>query len=110
MAIQIEIYQTASGTLPYSDWLRALKDQQARARIRTRIARVQTGNLGDCKSVGGGVFELRVDYGPGYRVYLARRGQTMVLLLCGGDKRMQTRDIQRAGEYLADYEMRNKHA
>ena len=87
-------------------WLAALRDAQARARIRARVDRLSTGNFGDCKPVGGGIVELRVDHGPGYRVYLARRGAVVVLLLCGGDKRAQAADIKRAMEYLADYERR----
>jgi len=65
------------------------------------------GNLGDCKSVGDGVFELRVDYGPGYRMYFAQKGQTLVILLCGGDKRAQEKDIQRAKQYWHDYKLRD---
>ncbi len=69
---------------------------------------LQLGNFGDCKSVGGGLLELRIDHGPGYRVYLARRGDTLVLLFSGGDKRTQAQDIKQAREYLADYEQRVK--
>jgi putative addiction module killer protein len=104
--VRIEVYQDKDGGQPFADWLRGLKDREARARIRTRLARLELGNLGDCKPVGGGVLELRVDHGPGYRVYLARRGNALVLLLCGGDKRMQQRDIERAREYLTDYDRR----
>lgn len=86
------------------DW----KDAQARSCIRVRLARLQLGNFGDCKSVGGGLFELRIDHGPGYRVYLTRRGNTLVLLLSGGDKRAQGQDIKQARVYLADYEQRVK--
>jgi putative addiction module killer protein len=99
----VEVYQTADGRQPYAEWLRNLNDRQARARIRARLARLQVGNLGDCKSLGGGLFELRIDYGPGYRVYLTQRGETWILLLCGGDKRTQSRDIERVRAYLADY-------
>ncbi|MBI5040134.1 MAG: type II toxin-antitoxin system RelE/ParE family toxin [Gammaproteobacteria bacterium] len=104
----MEVYQTADGKQPFANWLRGLKDEQARSRIRVRIARLQLGNLGDCKSVGGGLLELRIDHGPGYRVYFARRGDTLVLLLCGGDKRAQARDIKQARAYLTDYEQRVK--
>lgn len=108
MTVRIEVYQTADGKQPFTNWLRGLKDEQARSRIRVRMARLQLGNLGDCKSVGGGLLELRIDHGPGYRVYLARRGDTLVLLLCGGDKRTQAQDITQARAYLADYEQRVK--
>ena len=72
-------------------------------RIRTRIARVRLGNLGNCEPVGGGVLELKIDYGPGYRVYFGQVGTKLVILLCGGDKSSQTEDIRRAIEYWEDY-------
>ena len=71
--------------------------------MQARIARLEAGNLGDHKSVGNEVFEMRIDTGPGYRIYFARDGHTIVLLLCGGDKRTQTRDIKKAKEFLAEY-------
>ena len=80
----------------FADWLDNLRDGVAVKAIRRRIARVQIGLFGDTKSVGDGVFELRVDHGPGYRVYFARHGDVVVLLLCGGDKKSQQRDIMRA--------------
>jgi putative addiction module killer protein len=73
-----------------------LRDRQARARITVRIRRLSLGNPGDVKPVGGGVSEMRVDYGPGYRIYFVSRGELLVVLLCGGDKRTQGRDIERA--------------
>ena len=108
MIVRIEVYQTADGKQPFTNWLRGLKGEQARSRIRVRMARLQLGNLGDCKSVGGGLLELRIDHGPSYRVYLARRGDAWVLLLSGGDKRTQAQDIKQARAYLADYEQRVK--
>jgi putative addiction module killer protein len=92
----------------FESWLASLKDDQAEARIDARINRLSRGNFGDCKPVGGGVWELRIDYGPGYRVYYAMVGQTCVLLLCGGDKRKQASDIAKAIEYLRDYKQRSK--
>ncbi|WP_298967022.1 type II toxin-antitoxin system RelE/ParE family toxin [uncultured Methylobacterium sp.] len=83
-------------TALFSDWLDGLRDRRAAARIIQRIQRVATGNLGDAKSVGGGVSELRVDHGPGYRLYFVQRDRTVVVLLCGGDKSGQQRDIQLA--------------
>ena len=77
---------------------RRLNDQRARLQIVRRISRVAAGNFGDAKSVGGAVSELRIDHGPGYRVYFTRRGKAIVILLCGGDKRTQSRDIQKAQE------------
>ena len=87
-------------TEEFSRWLHRLKDDNAAARILVRIRRAELGNLGDCSSVGGGVMEMRVDYGPGYRVYFARQGDSIVVLLCGGDKRTQQRDIKRAKELM----------
>lgn len=86
----------------FADWFSRLRDQQARARITARIRRLSIGNPGDVKPVGSGVSELRVDYGPGYRVYFGRRGDTVVILLCGGDKRTQDRDIARAIEMAGE--------
>lgn len=80
----------------YAEWFRGLRDRQARARIDIRIRRLSLGNMGDAKAVGEGVSELRVDYGPGYRVYFIQRGQTLVILLAVGDKRTQDRDIRTA--------------
>ncbi|MCL5062843.1 MAG: type II toxin-antitoxin system RelE/ParE family toxin [Nitrospiraceae bacterium] len=80
----------------YSRWFAALRDRKARARIQTRIDRLQLGLLGDVKPVGEGVSELRIDYGPGYRVYFVQRGQELVILLAGGDKSTQDKDIKTA--------------
>jgi putative addiction module killer protein len=91
-------------TETFSTWLRKLRDDRARVRIVERLLRVEGGNLGDVKPVGEGVSELRVDYGPGYRVYLARRGAALVVLLCGGDKRTQNADIKRAKRMARDLE------
>lgn len=90
----IEVRQTGE----FKAWLRRLKDDNAFARIAARIRRMEHGNFGDTKSVGSGVMEMRVDYGPGYRVYYVQRGTEIMILLCGGDKRTQTRDIKRAHE------------
>ena len=83
--------------------MQGLKDRRARARILVRLNRVRLGNFGDSKSVGDGVFELRMSFGPGYRLYFGREGEAMVLLLCGGDKSTQSKDIARAKDYWADY-------
>ncbi len=90
----IEIFQTDA----YSRWFDGLRDRQARARINVRIRRLSLGNPGDTKPVGEGVSELRIDYGPGYRVYSVQRGAALIVLLAGGDKRTQDRDIQTALE------------
>ena len=88
----IEIRETGE----YAEWFESLRDRMAKTRILIRIRRVSLGHFGDVKSVGEGVSELRVDYGPGYRVYFLRKGETLLVLLGGGDKRTQSRDIQRA--------------
>ncbi len=89
----------------FAKWLKNLKDSSAKSRINLRIRRIAlTGNVGDYKSVGDGVYELRIDYGPGYRLYFAQRGQEIVLLLIGGDKSSQQRDIKRAKKINEQYE------
>lgn len=90
-------------TQDFDRWLRKLKDTQARLRILARLDRLAAGNIGDMKSVGGGIVELRLAFDPGYRIYLARRGDRLVLLLCGGDKSSQTDDIARARALAAEW-------
>jgi putative addiction module killer protein len=87
---------TIRETDTYARWFARLKDREARARILVRIRRLSLGNAGDTKAVGGGVSELRIDYGPGYRVYFVRRGETLIVLLGGGDKSTQAADIRAA--------------
>lgn len=100
---EIEEYEKEDGTFPFSEWLDALLDRKARARIKKRLTRVRLGNLGDCEPVGEGVIELREHYGPGYRIYCSEEGATIVVLLCGGKKDSQEDDIKRAQQYLSDY-------
>ncbi len=99
-------YVTESGKDAFGDWLAGVRDVRTRAKIAARIARLAAGNFGDCKSLRGGVRELRIRWGPGYRVYYAQAGGTCVLLLCGGDKRTQSADVERAIEYWNDYKRR----
>ena len=103
---EIELYVSPDGDCPFEDWLSKLRDMKARAKIRVRLDRLKLGNLGDCKSVGSGILELRVEYGPGYRVYFGQQGETLVILLCGGDKSSQTADIKNANNFWADYKSR----
>jgi putative addiction module killer protein len=105
--MDIRRYQLAEGTVPVSDWLAGLRDQRARAQIEIRVRRMAIGNFGDCKPVGEGVLELRVDVGAGYRLYCGRHGQTLVILLCGGDKSSQPADIKRARDYWLDWKRSN---
>ena len=101
---QVEIYQDHRGREPFSNWVNSLGDRRGQAAIDNRLRRIALGNLGDYASVGGGVFELRVDTGPGYRVYFGRVGKILILLLCGGDKSTQRMDIERAKACWADYQ------
>jgi len=95
----IEVRETET----YAKWFAKLADRAAKARIDVRIRRLSLGNFGDAKPVGDGVSELRIDYGPGYRVYFLRRGSTLVILLAGGDKRTQDRDIALAKKIALDW-------
>lgn len=104
--IEIRHYVSRAGKDVFDDWLTQLADARAQAKIATRISRLAAENFGDCKSLRQGLFELRIDWGPGYRVYYAMIGRESVLLLCGGDKRKQSADVERALEYLKDYKER----
>lgn len=86
--------------------MQSLRDRQTKARILTRIDRLRLGNFGDCESVGGGVYELRIHFGPGFRVYYSLQGEQIVLLLCGGDKSTQARDIESAQAYWREVQHR----
>jgi putative addiction module killer protein len=104
---ELRVYVTEQGRAPFSEWLASLDDARARAKIRVRLDRVRLGNFGDCHGVGEGVQELRIDYGPGYRVYFGQVALTIVLLLCGGEKSAQTKDIEVAKQYWSDYRRRS---
>lgn len=106
--IQIEHYITAAGEDLFVDWIGGMRDQRAVNKVLTRIDRLSLGNFGDYRALDGGVFELRIDEGPGYRVYAARLGKVVVLLLCGGDKKSQPKDIENAKVYLQDYKKRHQ--
>jgi putative addiction module killer protein len=104
---EIRTYETIDGQVPLNEWLGSLRDRKGRSVIRTRISRLQLGLFGDVKSVGEGVNELRISFGPGYRIYYALEGKTVILLLCGGDKSTQNKDIKQAKEYWTDYRRRD---
>lgn len=107
-ALVVREYLDERGRSPVRDWLNEL-DKAIRARIHARILRFETGNLGDHKDVGDGVWEARLDFGPGYRVYFGKHGDALILLLVGGDKSSQNKDIKRAKEFWATYLKETNH-
>ncbi|HXI73439.1 MAG TPA: type II toxin-antitoxin system RelE/ParE family toxin [Verrucomicrobiae bacterium] len=100
---EVVAFRARDGQVPFEKWLDDLDDKRAVARVLARLVRLRQGNLGDCKPVGEGVSELRVDYGSGYRVYFGQKGRTLVVLLCGGDKRSQDRDIRLARQFWQEF-------
>ncbi len=100
---EIELYRTQSGREPFTEWFNSIRDKTIINRIERRINRLEKGNFGDCKPVGEGVFELRLHFGSGYRIYFGEVANTVVVLLCGGDTSSQTRDIERAKTYWQEY-------
>lgn len=104
---EIRHYLTAAGKNAFESWLLSLRDDKTEAKIDARLYRLAHGNSGDCKPVGSGVWELRIDWGPGYRVYYAMIGRQCVLLLGGGDKRKQSSDIATAIDRLNDFKLRS---
>lgn len=97
---------TLNGKVPFSDWLNSLQDPVTRLRIRRRLDRLEIGNLGDCKSIGEGVSELRLAFGPGYRIYFAEQDDVIIILLCAGDKSSQKKDIKTAKQYWQELQER----
>lgn len=104
--IEIELYETPTGKRPFEIWIKELKELNTRAKILTRLDRLRLGNFGDCKTLQEGVCELRIHYGPGIRIYYGKIGNKVILLLCGGDKNSQNKDILKAIEYFKDYQSR----
>lgn len=103
----VEIYVARNGKQPFTEWFETLRDVRTQARIEARLRRLSLGLLGDYRPIGGSVIELRLDIGPGFRIYFARVTADVLLLLYGGDKRTQKSDIQRAKAYLIDYKERS---
>ena len=106
----VDYYQTETGRTPFREWLEDLRDHGAKARIDARITRLRAGLKGDWKAVGEGVTELRIDYGPGYRLYIGQDEIKLFLLLCGGDKSTQNIDIKQAKAYWTEYKTRKKES
>ena len=105
---EIQIYRAPNGRAFFVDWLKSLRDRRARKQIQVRLDRLESGNSGDYRSVGEGVFELRLQFGPGYRIYFGEVDNTIILLLCGGDKSSQVRDIEQAKAYWREYKESQK--
>ena len=105
---EIQIFRDQNGREPFTEWFESIRDLKIINRIQNRLDRVESGNLGDYHFVGDGVFELRLQFGPGYRIYFGEVDNTIVLLLSGGDKSSQTRDIQRAKAYWQAYKEARK--
>ena len=99
----VHIYRDQDGREPLIDWLESIKDITTRARIKNRLRRLELGNPGDTKSIGQGIYEMRLHFGPGYRIYFGQVDNVVVVLLCGGDKGSQVKDVKRAKEYWTDY-------
>ena len=103
---KVRIYRTEDDREPFSEWLETLRDEKAIAVIQKRLVRVILGNLGVYRFVGDGVFEFKIDYGPGYRIYFVQIGEIILLILCGGDKSSQAKDIEQAKQYCVDFKNR----
>ena len=103
---QILYYVSESGKCYFEEWLENLKDIRGKAIVKARIRRITLGNPGDFKSLGQGIYELRIEYGPGYRLYYGEDGNTIIIFLCGGDKDSQRRDIDKAYKFWNDYRRR----
>ena len=103
---EVQNYLKADGTSPFEGWLDSFQDTKTVSKIKKRLRRVELGNLGDYRSLGAGVYELKIDYGPGYRVYFGKDGKEIIILLCGGDKSSQRADIWTAQQYWEDYKRR----
>jgi putative addiction module killer protein len=106
MKKEIRFYRTRDGKEPFTEWYQSLKDKKLGAQVKSRLERVTLGNYGDYKALGGGVYELRIHYGAGYRLYFSEENEIIVLFLIGGIKSSQLKDIQKARAYLADFRER----
>ena len=100
---ELQFYRTSNGHEPFAEWFNTIRDTQTRTRIQRRLVRLEAGNFGDYHVIGNGVFELRLHFGAGYRIYFSKPDNIRVLVLCGGDKSTQSRDIERAKNYWLEY-------
>jgi len=107
MQNKVLTYQTEDGDVPFEEYMGKLRDRRAKLLIARRIQRAEAGNLGDHHSLEGGLHEMRIDYGPGYRIYFGYQGHTLIILLLAGDKATQATDIDKARSFLADFRRRN---
>ena len=105
---EVKEYLAENGRSPFREWIVSLKDMKTRAGIRMRVNRLRLGSFGDCRFLGNGVYELKIDFGPGYRIYLGRESDVILILLCGGDKKTQKKDIVKAKQLWQDYVRRRK--
>lgn len=108
MELEIEIYETPFGRCPFDEWFESIRETGTKAKILTRLDRLKMGNFGDCKALGDGISELRIHYSPGLRIYYTKRGLKIILLLTGGDKSFQSKDIMKAKEYFKEYQSREE--
>jgi putative addiction module killer protein len=106
--IKIEFFADDNGIEPFTDWFESLKDMSARIKIRQKLDRMTKGNFGNVEPVGGGISEAKIDYGPGYRIYFAKLGTKKVLILYGGDKSTQGKDIKKSQIYYKQYQMEKR--
>ena len=104
--LTVNYFYREDGFCPFQNWLEGITDRKSKSVLDSRLIRIWSGNLGDCQSVGKGVFELKIDFGPGFRIYFAREKKQIILLLLGGDKSSQGRDIKEAKKYLKEYKER----
>ena len=105
---EVLYYRASDGTVPFLAWLDGLQDKKIKSKVDTRLALLEAGSLGQWRLVGAGVLELKIDFGPGYRIYLGQDGNRLVILLCGGNKATQVEDILDAHKFWADYRRRKK--
>lgn len=109
--IVVKLYGESGSKVPYLKWIDSIKDKEIRIRIQQRIRRLELGNFGNCKALKDGIYELKLDFGPGYRIYYGLEGKTIVILLCGGNKSTQKDDIEKAKKFWKNYkEIQNGEA